>query len=97
MVTIIALCILVKDLLLGGLLLHLLSLTGLICLDGGDLVRVLADYAREVHFELSFGRHPECPINQFKKLGFEKIHLRQRDATHEGQEVVAVEDVVVEL
>ena len=77
------------------LLLHLWWL--LDGLHGGHLVWVLADYACEVHFELGFGRDPECPINQFKKLGLEKIHLRQRDAANEGQEMVAVENIVVEL
>jgi hypothetical protein len=76
------------------LLLHLWLLDGL---HGGHLVWVLADYPGEVHFELGFGRDPECPINQFKKLGFQKIHLWQRDAANEGQEMVAVENIVVEL
>ena len=75
---------------------HLL-LCGLYGLHGGDLVWVLADDACKVHFEFGFGGDPERPINQLKKLGFEKIHLWERDAAHEGQEVVAVEDVVVEL
>lgn len=91
-------CVLDKDLLLGRwLLLHLLLLCGLNGLYGCDLVGVLSDYAGQVHFEFGFGCYPECPINQLKELGFEKIHLLQRDASHEGKEVVAVEDIVVEL
>jgi hypothetical protein len=69
-----------------------------LCLRGGDYnVGELPEDALEVEAELGLGLDPERPVDEFEKLGLKQIHLLEADAAHEGQEVVAVEYVVVEL
>lgn len=80
------------------LLLVLNLLVGrLLGLNWGNLVRILSNYACEVHFEFNLGGDPECPINQFKELPFEKIHLLQGDAAHECQEMVTIKHIIVKF
>ncbi len=80
------------------LLLVLNLLVGrLLGLDWGNLVGILSNYACEVHLEFNLGGDPECPINQFKELIFEKIHLLQGDAPHECQEMVSIKHIIVKL
>jgi hypothetical protein len=57
----------------------------------------LPEDALEVEAELGLGLDPERPVDEFEKLRLKQIHLLEADAPHEGQEVVAVEHVVVEL
>lgn len=66
-------------------------------LNWGNLVGILSDYAGQVHVEFDFGCDPECPINQFEELGFEKIHLLQGDAPHESQEMISIKHIIVKL
>ena len=68
-----------------------------LCLRGDDYVGELPEDALEVEAELGLGLDPERPVDEFEKLGLKQIHLLEADAAHEGQEVVAVEHVVVEL
>ena len=82
------------------LLLGMLSLMCLLldlCLRGDDYVGELPEDALIVEAELGLGLDPERPVDEFEKLGLKQIHLLEADAAHEGQEVVAVEHVVVEL
>jgi len=80
------------------LLLRMLSLRLLLDLGLRDnYIGELPEDALEVEAELGLGLDPERPVDEFEKLGLKQIHLLEADAAYEGQEVVAVEHVVVEL
>jgi hypothetical protein len=63
----------------------------------GGLVGELSEDSSEVEFELGLGLDPERPVDELQKLSLKQVHLLKRDAAHIGQEVIAIEDIIVEL